>query len=882
MTQVMKTRVPAKVHEAIVLTGFVLFFAFGFVKSTMMCVWFNPGINRAITYLNYALVIAGILTMDGFSWKELLIIAGAGIIAVLATVVSDSNVFLVYLLYVIALSDVKKEKIAWAALVTGTILTILTIVLAKTGVIEDLIYERQTGEGIILRESMGFIYPTDFAAHLFYLLLMVFFLTRGKLTIWTGILYLGFAWFVKEKSDARLSAVMLLIVFAASLMLTVWKRFRIRGLMKWGMILAAPLATVITFGMDFLYAGGAGIATKLNSLLSDRLLFGARLLDQHGIRLLGQNIEQHGNGGSLIPVEEQFGGYTFIDMSFQRIPQIYGILAFLVLLVFVVLATKKQIDRGAVVLPVILTIVTINSIVDQHYLDFSYNIFLLMLLDRPRSPEPAEKQPGEPKASPSIRKNFLLNVMMRLSTVIFPLITFPYVSRILHPVGTGKVQFATSLISYFSIFAQLGIPAYGIRACAKVRDNREELTRVAHELLAINLITNAITYAALFVALGTVPRLQEDRTLFLIISLNIILTSIGMEWLYQGLELYGYITARSVLFKFLALIAMFLFIHREEDYLIYGGITIFAASASNILNLINAHKYIGFRLVGNYQLSRHLKPVLIFFAMACAVTVYTNLDNVMLGFMTTDADVGLYGAAVKIKIVLVNVVTALGAVLLPRLSWYVEQGALEEFRRIVRKAFHVMTFSAAPLSLFFILFAREGILLLSGEEYMGSIVPMQVIMPTLLMIALSNITGYQILVPTGRERIVLYSEIAGALVDVGLNALLIPLYRATGAAIGTLVAEAVVLLVQGFALKNEIRDSIRGIHFLNLAVGLALGVATCFWVRLLPLGHFLKLALGGMLFFGAYGGFLFLRKEEIVMELYQQTAGRILAGKRPA
>ena len=185
-----------------------------------------------------------------------------------------------------------------------------------------------------------------------------------------------------------------------------------------------------------------------------------------------------------------------------------------------------------------------------------------------------------------------MNAILTMSSFIFPLITFPYVSRVLLPVGTGKVSFATSLISYFSMFAQLGIPTYGIRACAKVRDNREELTRTAHELLMINLVMDVISYLALGCALVFIPKLQEDRLLYIVVSSTILLTSIGMEWLYKALEQYTYITIRSIVFKFVALIAMFLLVHEQEDYIIYGGITILAASASNIFNLINVHKYI--------------------------------------------------------------------------------------------------------------------------------------------------------------------------------------------------------------------------------------------------------------------------------------------------
>lgn len=478
----------------------------------------------------------------------------------------------------------------------------------------------------------------------------------------------------------------------------------------------------------------------------------------------------------------------------------------------------------------------------------------------------------------SLKKNFVMNVILTLSSFLFPLISFPYVSRILLPAGTGRVDFATSVISYFGIFAQLGIPTYGIRVCAKARDDKEKLTRTAHELLMINLIMNAVTYAALFLAVNAVPRLREEKTLILIISMTIFLGSIGMEWLYKALEQYTYITVRSLVFKVIALGAMFLLIHKEEDCLVYGGISIFAASASNILNLINARKYIGFKPVGGYDLRRHLRPVAIFFAMSCAATIYTHLDNVMLGFMATDIDVGYYGAAVKIKTVLVNVVTALGAVLLPRLSYYVEQGDLAEFRRLTQKALHFILLAAAPLTVYFMFFARESILVLSGEAYLGSVAPMQVIMPTLMLIGITNILGIQILVPTGREKTVLYSEIAGAAADVVINALLIPRMQATGAAIGTLAAEAVVMAVQGYALRNEIGETVKGIRYGNVFAGVLLASAACIWVKTLQIGNIAMLIISAVLFFGAYAGFMMIRKENMMIEIIDQFKNKIKKG----
>ncbi len=475
----------------------------------------------------------------------------------------------------------------------------------------------------------------------------------------------------------------------------------------------------------------------------------------------------------------------------------------------------------------------------------------------------------------SLKLNFTMNAILTMSSFIFPLITFPYVSRVLLPAGNGKVSFATSLIYYFTMFAQLGIPTYGVRACAKVRDDREKLTRTAQELLIINLVMSAISYVVLAVALLTVPRLQDDRTLYIVVSFSIILTSIGMEWLYKALEQYTYITIRSIIFKFIALVAMFVLIHEESDYVIYGGISIFASSASYVFNFINVHKYIDLKPVGHYNFKQHFKPILIFFGMSVATTIYTHMDTVMLGFMKTDEDVGYYHAAVRVKNLLVSIVTSLGTVLLPRTSYYVEHGLMDEFKRITKKALDFVFLISLPLMLYFILYAQQGIYFLSGSAYAGSIVPMQIIMPTLLFIGLTNILGIQVLVPLGREKTVLYSEIAGAVVNVIVNVMLIPRMASSGAAIGTLAAEFAVLVVQFLALRKDVWQTFRTISYWKIILGLVLGTACSYWFVSFGYGNFITLLVTACLFFGIYGGVLLITKETFVMEVFHQFIDRV-------
>lgn len=479
------------------------------------------------------------------------------------------------------------------------------------------------------------------------------------------------------------------------------------------------------------------------------------------------------------------------------------------------------------------------------------------------------------KKNISLKKNFIMNIILTMTSFIFPLITFPYVSRILLAEGTGKVSFATSLISYFTLFSQLGVPIYGIRACAIVRDNKEELSRTVQELFIIRLITTLISYAAFAVVLLTVPRLQADRTLYIIVSFNIFFTFIGLEWLYKALERYTYITVRSIAFKFVALVAMFVLIHQKSDYVIYGGITIFAASASNIFNFINLHKHISLKPLGHYNLKRHLKPVLIFFAMSCATTIYTHLDTLMLGFMATDTDVGYYSAAVKIKNILVSLVTSLGAVLLPRVSYYIKNGQMDSFIKMTSKALHFVILIATPMMVYFMLYAGESIRFLSGSGYEGAIVPMIIIMPTLLFIGASNLMGIQILVPLGKERVVLYSEILGAILDLVINALLIPKFTSSGAAVGTVVAEFSVALFQLVVLKDLIIPILKKIDHMSIIGALILASVASVWVKAIPLSSFFALVISAVCFFVVYAVVLKIRNEALFTELEKQVLGWI-------
>lgn len=415
----------------------------------------------------------------------------------------------------------------------------------------------------------------------------------------------------------------------------------------------------------------------------------------------------------------------------------------------------------------------------------------------------------------SISLNYIMNCILTASSMIFPLISYPYVSRILMPEGMGKVAVANSVVAYFALGAMMGIPTYGIRICAGVRDDKEKLSKAVWELLTINLITTLAVYVIYGICLVAIPRMAQDKALFLIMGSSILFQMVGVEWLYKALEEYSYITIRSVLFKFLALVLMLLCVKNSSDYVIYGGLTMFAGAGSGICNFIRMRRYVmpygkcrkAALASGGFRYAKHIKSVGIFLAMSAATTIYTNLDTVMLGFMSGDIEAGYYSSAVKIKGVLVSFVIGLGGVLLPRMSYYVQQRQMEEFRKLIKKAAVFVAGVSVPLCVLFMAAAKPCILIISGEAFLPAVPSMRIIMPTLILIGFSNICGMQILVPLGLEKEVLYSEIMGAVTDVCLNLCLIPSMGAAGAAIGTLAAEAAVLSYQVYAVY-KVKDQV--------------------------------------------------------------------------
>ena len=480
----------------------------------------------------------------------------------------------------------------------------------------------------------------------------------------------------------------------------------------------------------------------------------------------------------------------------------------------------------------------------------------------------------------SVKYNFIMNAILTVAGIIFPLITFPYISRVLLVEGSGKVAFATSVVTYFTMFASLGIPTYGVRACAIVRDNKEKLSKTVQELLIISGGTTLLTYIVFGISLFVIPEFAQERTLLLIVGLGIGLNTIGVQWLYNALEQYTYITTCSILFKVIGMILMFLLVKESSDYQIYGGVYVIASFGSYVLNFICLRKFVTFQKTGTYQFKQHLKHIMVFFAMSAGASIYLNLDVVMLRFLQSNEAVGYYNAGIKVKTVLVTCVTSLGTVLLPRLSYYIETADKKAFQLMVGKAFRFVFVAASAVTVYFSIFARESILLLSGEAFLPAVGPMMILMPTVLLIGLSNVTGIQILTPNGREREVMYSIWGGAILDFVLNLIVIPKFSANGAALSTLLAEGMVLLLQCWFLRDVLWSYIRQVQCWKIVIALAVASVMTIPVKIwIDSGVFVTLLVSAIVFFGGYAVVLLLLKEPFVSEILNSGIHAIVRKK---
>ena len=406
-------------------------------------------------------------------------------------------------------------------------------------------------------------------------------------------------------------------------------------------------------------------------------------------------------------------------------------------------------------------------------------------------------------AKKSIVKNYIYNLIYQMLTIVLPLVTTPYLSRVLGAGPIGIYGYTLSIITYFILFGSLGIAMYGQREIAYVQDKKEEQSKTFWEIVIFRIITMTI---ALIVFYLTFCLKGEYSLYYKILILELIANAIDISWYFQGVEDFGKTVVRNIIVKSLSLVCIFIFIKSPEDlwkyFLIY--------TVANVFGNLTMWMYIPEILpkvrLKDLNLIKHIKPTLALFVPQIATQIYVVLDKTMVGNITGNmSEVGYYEQAQKIVKALMLIVTALGTVMSSRIANTYALKKDNEIKKYLEKSFNAVWFLGIPITLGLIAITPKMVPWFYGDGF-NSVIPLLIATsPIILIIGLSNVTGSQYLIQVGNQRVFTISVTTGAVVNVIFNFILINMLGTIGAVISSNLAEISVLVVQLYYLREKIK-----------------------------------------------------------------------------
>jgi len=396
-----------------------------------------------------------------------------------------------------------------------------------------------------------------------------------------------------------------------------------------------------------------------------------------------------------------------------------------------------------------------------------------------------------------LKRNVAYNTLLSISQILFPLITFPYASRILGPAAMGAVSFADNFTTYFLIFSALGIPLYGIREIAKVKNNPVALGKVFSELIFIHLATSVIAVIILFITSYFTYKLRTNFELYQI-GMAVLLGNVFIaEWFFQGIEKFKYIALRTVAIRFITVALLFITVHSVSDRNTYYALNLLATILAAVTNMYAVNKIVKISFKG-LAVKKHLRPLFIIFSNSIVTTIYLVFDTIILGFLTKDVNVGYYSASMRISKLSLAIIGVLSAVLLPRLTIAFQNKDLTEAKSLLSKSMNFVIFLSVPIALGTYCLAEEIITLFAGNGYLPAVGSLQILCFIVIFVGIAQIFSHQILLPLHQEKKILYASLFGVVISLSLNFILIPFLKQNGAAISSLATEVCVTIALFF------------------------------------------------------------------------------------
>lgn len=418
--------------------------------------------------------------------------------------------------------------------------------------------------------------------------------------------------------------------------------------------------------------------------------------------------------------------------------------------------------------------------------------------------------------SKSVTKNYLYNLIYQILLIIIPIITTPYVSRVLGADGVGKYSFSNSIASYFVIFASLGFGYYAQREIAKYQDNKKKQSEIFWEIIivrSVSVLTALVVYFTVM-ALGVFK--EEYTLLMMILSVSILAVAFDISFLFAGNEDFSKTVLTNTVVRILNVIAIFVFIKDRNDLWKYVLITVLTVLTANASLAVYVKNYLCKIEIKSLRPIRHIKPAVILFLPTIAISVYTYLDKTMIGVITgSDFENGFYEQAEKIVKIVMTVVTSLGTVMIPRNSNAFERKDMNAIRQNIYRSVRFVLFLGIPMMIGLIAVSDNIVPWFLGDGYYKSANIMKILSVLILAIGLSNVFGLQYLIPAGEDKKFTVSVTCGAVTNFSLNLVLIRLFKSYGAAIATIVAEITVAVImfcfirKNISLREILKSSIK-------------------------------------------------------------------------
>lgn len=394
--------------------------------------------------------------------------------------------------------------------------------------------------------------------------------------------------------------------------------------------------------------------------------------------------------------------------------------------------------------------------------------------------------------------------------IVFPLVVFPLVSRILLPEGIGRVNYANAVANYFVLFSTLGIPLYGLREIAKAKGNKTKRMKTFASVFSVNLILVMLSYLLLFAGITT-GLIEKESKLIIIHSLLIVFTLFEAEWYFQGTENYRFITYRNLIVKSLSILLIFVFVKTKADFIWYAVILVFGIGGNSILNFSSILKEFGFKLFYLFKpteiknaINVHFSKVLTTSALALAGSIYLNLDLFMIGYFSGNNHVGYYTASSRIIRVVISVVLALNTVLLPKATDLIKNNEMEKLRQVVGLTNSFIYLISIPAIILLLFYAEPIILMFAGEDYIFSADILRILTFIIFFVSMNNLLGLQVLYPSNEEKKFLKAILIGAGINLIFNLALIPQLKSIGAAYASVFAELVIFIMLFFYTRKII------------------------------------------------------------------------------